>query len=180
MKRLSRQSNVICESAMNHISASVGSTTLIVISVRTLSITDGAQSYFPVYEPTQEELKARYRAAEGEPVVDHYDSKKEGESSVLVYVATTHLRLLRIRLFFAVRTKGAGFYQFAKDETIRAEQMENLKREREVTESVRNVTNPSPVLSAAQEAKKRKLEERRALIDSKRQKVTIVSCSGLI
>jgi hypothetical protein len=26
---------------------------------------DGEQSFFPVYEPTQEELKARYKVAEG-------------------------------------------------------------------------------------------------------------------
>jgi hypothetical protein len=45
-------------------------------------VADGEQSYYPVYEPTQEELKARYRAAEGAPVVDHYDSKKEGESDI--------------------------------------------------------------------------------------------------
>jgi hypothetical protein len=43
-----------------------------------LTCTDGEQSFFPVYEPTQEELKARYKVAEGGPIVDHYDAKKEG------------------------------------------------------------------------------------------------------
>jgi hypothetical protein len=47
-----------------------------------LPCTDGEQSFFPVYEPTQEELKARYKVAEGGPMVDHYDAKKEGTDTI--------------------------------------------------------------------------------------------------
>jgi hypothetical protein len=79
----------------------------------------------------------------------------------------------------AVRSKGAGFYQFAQDEDIRKDQMEMLKRERDETEQARAERDNGdsveekngPVLTAAQAAKKRKLDERRALIDAKRQKV---------
>ena len=57
--------------------------------------------------------------------------------------------------------------------------MEMLKRERDETEQARAAREndesvkeeAGPVLSAAQAAKKRKLDERRALIDAKRQKV---------
>ena len=51
-------------------------------------VVDGEQSFFPVYEPTQEELKARYKAAEGGPMVDHYDAKKEGPC-----LNTSHVRV---------------------------------------------------------------------------------------
>lgn len=42
--------------------------------------TDGAQSFFPVYEPTQEDLKARLKAAEGPADTKHYDANQEGKS----------------------------------------------------------------------------------------------------
>jgi hypothetical protein len=43
--------------------------------------TDGAQSFFPVYEPTQEDLKARLKAAEGPADTKHYDADQEGKLS---------------------------------------------------------------------------------------------------
>lgn len=59
--------------------------------------------------------------------------------------------------------------------------MEELKQQRDETEQARAGSNSrggtgepaEPVLSAAQEAKKRKLDERRALIEAKRQKVSV-------
>jgi uncharacterized protein involved in exopolysaccharide biosynthesis len=59
--------------------------------------------------------------------------------------------------------------------------MEELKQQRDETEQARAESNSrggpgepaGPVLSAAQEAKKRKLDERRALIEAKRQKVSL-------
>ena len=58
--------------------------------------------------------------------------------------------------------------------------MEDLKRQRDETEQARTTSGlgqdsdetPGPILSAAQEAKKRKLDDRRALIEAKRQKVS--------
>lgn len=160
------------------------------ISVLTLCIvgmpcTDGEQSFFPVYEPTQEELKARYKVAEGGPMVDHYDAKKEGTNTIRLATSTrgvlTRSSFSRLRHPPTVRTKGAGFYQFAQDEEVRRRQMEELKQQRDETEQARAGSNPrggsdgpaGPVLSAAQEAKKRKLDERRALIEAKRQKVSL-------
>lgn len=40
--------------------------------------TDGDHQYYPVYEPSVEELQARLKAAEGEPVEKHYDGNAEG------------------------------------------------------------------------------------------------------
>jgi hypothetical protein len=59
--------------------------------------------------------------------------------------------------------------------------MEELKQQRDETEQARAGSNSrggtgepaGPVLSAAQEAKKRKLDERRAMIEAKRQKVSV-------
>jgi hypothetical protein len=59
--------------------------------------------------------------------------------------------------------------------------MEELKQQRDETEQARAGSNSrggtgepaGPALSAAQEAKKRKLDERRALIEAKRQKVSL-------
>jgi hypothetical protein len=41
---------------------------------------DGPQSFFPVYEPTQEDLKARLKAAEGPADTKYYDANGEGMS----------------------------------------------------------------------------------------------------
>jgi len=75
-----------------------------------------------------------------------------------------------LRLMCAVRTRGAGAYQFSLDDQKRAEQMASLKGQRLETERVRNEASKR-VLSGAQEAQKRKVEERRALIEAKRRKV---------
>ncbi|KAI5453607.1 hypothetical protein NCC49_005431 [Naganishia albida] len=124
----------------------------------------GAQSFFPVYEPTQEDLKARLKAAEGPADTKHYDANQE------------------------VRSRAAGHYQFSQDEAIRAQQMAALKAERDVTQQAREenqsravqvvagASHAEPakrvvVLTAAQEAKKRKLDERRAMIEAKRMKM---------
>jgi len=42
------------------------------------NISDGDQSFFPVYEPDPEAIRAKYRAAEEEARAHHYDSTKEG------------------------------------------------------------------------------------------------------
>jgi hypothetical protein len=92
---------------------------------------------------------------------------------ILTTLSTDRLRVL---VQPVVRSKGAGFYQFAQDEEIRKEQMERLKKERDVTEQARSREGTDdkegPSLSAAQAAKKRKMDERRALIEAKRQKVS--------
>ncbi|OCF35207.1 hypothetical protein I317_02277 [Kwoniella heveanensis CBS 569] len=109
----------------------------------------GDQNFFPVYEPDPEALKAKYRAAEEEARAHHYDSTKE------------------------VRVKGAGQYQFSLDEEARAEQMASLSAQRKETELARaQATSASNKgLSAAQLAKNKKLEERKALIEAKRAKL---------
>ncbi|KAJ9120118.1 hypothetical protein QFC22_003016 [Naganishia vaughanmartiniae] len=126
----------------------------------------GPQSFFPVYEPTQEDLRARLKAAEGPADTKHYDANEE------------------------VRARAAGHYQFSQDETKRAEQMAALKAERNETQQARDErrnqgvgVNEMPaakgqpagkkmvILTPAQETKKRKLDERRALIEAKRIKM---------
>ncbi|WVQ96031.1 hypothetical protein IAU59_003131 [Kwoniella sp. CBS 9459] len=109
----------------------------------------GDQNFFPVYEPDPDALKAKYRAAEEEARAHHYDSTKE------------------------VRVKGAGQYQFSLDEEARAEQMASLSAQRKETEAARAQADSAQKkgLSAAQLAKQRKLEERKALIEAKRAKL---------
>jgi hypothetical protein len=123
--------------------------------------TDGAQSFFPVYEPTQEDLLARLQAS-SDPLATHYDSTRE------------------------VRARGAGAYQFSLDEEERKAQMEALESERRETERRRkeegvdgggdngedNDKEKGKVLTKAEEGRKRKLDERRALIEAKRIKVS--------
>ncbi len=75
------------------------------------------------------------------------------------------------RSLSTVRDRAAGAYQFSQDETIRAAQMEALKKQREETEAARRDASERTELTAAQESKKRKLDERRALIEAKRQKL---------
>jgi hypothetical protein len=41
----------------------------------------GDQNFFPVYEPDPDALRAKYKAAEEEARLHHYDSTKEGEFS---------------------------------------------------------------------------------------------------
>lgn len=75
-----------------------------------------------------------------------------------------------MRLTVSVRNRGAGAYQFSLDEEQRAEQMASLAAQREETERVRASTGSKDGLSAAQEAHKRKLDDRRALIEAQRAK----------
>ncbi|WVQ79226.1 hypothetical protein IAT38_001322 [Cryptococcus sp. DSM 104549] len=111
------------------------------------NVIHGEQYAFPVYQPDPETIKAKIRAAEEEARAHHYDASKE------------------------VRIKAAGQYQFSLDEAQRAEQMASLKAERAETERKRAETVQRNGLSAAQEAKKRKVEERRAVIEAKRLKL---------
>ncbi|WRT69663.1 uncharacterized protein IL334_006653 [Kwoniella shivajii] len=109
----------------------------------------GDQNFYPVYEPDADALKKKYREAEEEARAHHYDSTKE------------------------VRVKGAGQYQFSLDESLRSEQMASLASQRRETEEARNQSLQSQTkgLSAAQEARKRKADERKAMIDAKRAKL---------
>lgn len=66
-----------------------------------------------------------------------------------------------------MRTRGAGLYDFSQDATERAEQMASLKAQRKETERAQATASQS----SAQAAKKRKIEERRALIEAKRKKM---------
>ncbi|KAK8849650.1 hypothetical protein IAR55_004985 [Kwoniella newhampshirensis] len=107
----------------------------------------GDQAFFPVYEPDADAIKAKYRQAEEEARAHHYDASKE------------------------VRVKGAGQYQFSLDEEKRAEQMAALDAQRSETEKARAETAQRRGMSAAQEAKKRKMDERKAMIEAKRVKL---------
>lgn len=69
-----------------------------------------------------------------------------------------------------VRTRGAGAYQFSLDEEERAKQMASLDAERRRTEQARGKT-AARGMTPAQEARKRRLEERRALVEAKRAKL---------
>lgn len=57
-----------------------------------------------------------------------------------------------------IRTKGTGFYQFSRDEEVRAREMESLKAEREATERIRR-------------AREEEKEKRRAEIEERRRKI---------
>lgn len=91
-------------------------------------------------------MKERIKAAEAETTATHYDASKE------------------------TRARGAGVYQFSQDEEERARQMDELKRARDETEKKR-AESARAELTPAQQAAKRKLDERRALIEAKRQKL---------
>ncbi|WWC65815.1 uncharacterized protein I303_108437 [Kwoniella dejecticola CBS 10117] len=110
------------------------------------NVIHGDQNFFPVYEPDADALKKKYLEAEEEARAHHYDSTKE------------------------VRVRGAGQYQFSLDEDTRAEQMASLASQRKETEQARS-QQVQRGLSAAQEARKRKADERKALIDAKRAKM---------
>lgn len=69
-----------------------------------------------------------------------------------------------------VRTRGAGAYQFSLDEEERARQMASLDDVRRATETAREQT-ASKGLTPAQEARKRRLDQRRALVEAKRAKL---------
>ncbi|KAJ7274466.1 hypothetical protein B0H12DRAFT_399967 [Mycena haematopus] len=121
--------------------------------------------HFPVYQPSTdrvEQIEKQYAEANN-PLGVHYDATAE------------------------VRAKGAGFYQFSKDEEARKTQMEELKSARLETETTRKEMGAQDVLpgeiegmqdsgsngkSRAMEKRKRELEERRKMLDAKRRKLT--------
>ncbi|KAK4046922.1 hypothetical protein OIV83_005713 [Microbotryomycetes sp. JL201] len=111
----------------------------------------GDQVYFPVYQPDPAVIAAR-RAAfeESAPLVQHYDASKE------------------------VRARGAGFMSFSKDENIRQQQMEALKRERDETVRTREHIQTSGGAVGEREReiqeRKRKLEAKRAELEAKRKR----------
>ncbi|ODN72929.1 hypothetical protein L202_08344 [Cryptococcus amylolentus CBS 6039] len=115
--------------------------------VQQSEVIHGEQHVFPVYQPDPEAIKAKYRQAEEEARAHHYDSNKE------------------------VRVKGAGAYQFSLDEDLRAQQQAALKASRQETEQARAKASQRGGLTAAQEARKRKIDERKAMIDAKRAKL---------
>ncbi|RSH86548.1 uncharacterized protein EHS24_004816 [Apiotrichum porosum] len=106
----------------------------------------GDQGYFPVYQPDPEELKRKYLESEREARAHHYDSTKE------------------------VRIRGAGAYQFSLDDEQRAAQMRSLDATRAETDAAR-AKRSGGATSSAQEAKKRKMAERAALVEAKRNKL---------
>ncbi|KAF8588885.1 hypothetical protein K439DRAFT_1334318 [Ramaria rubella] len=110
----------------------------------------GNVNYFPTYEPSAEKIAAVEAAAQEDAnPATHYDATGE------------------------VRPRGAGFYQFSKDEETRQKQMEDLKRSRTETEKVREETGAAAgkEVRPGLEKRKREIEERRKAIEAKRRKV---------
>ncbi|KAJ7475800.1 hypothetical protein FB451DRAFT_1397202 [Mycena latifolia] len=119
--------------------------------------------HFPVYQPSADRVEQieKEHAEANNPLGVHYDASNE------------------------VRAKGAGFYQFSKDEETRKAQMDELKAARDETEKTRQETGAVDVLpgevegmqsassgrSRAMEKRKRELEERRKMVDAKRRKL---------
>ncbi|KAM0791819.1 hypothetical protein ACM66B_004078 [Microbotryomycetes sp. NB124-2] len=111
----------------------------------------GDQVYFPVYQPDPEVLAARKAAfEESAPLVQHYDASKE------------------------VRARGAGFMSFSKDEQVRQQQMDALKRERDETMRIRDRLEKDGGVVGERERemqdRKRKLELKRAELEAKRKR----------
>nr|ODN92287.1 hypothetical protein L204_05386 [Cryptococcus depauperatus CBS 7855] len=115
--------------------------------VQQSKVIHGEQHFFPVYQPDPEAIKEKYRQAEEEARAHHYDATKE------------------------VRTRGAGQYQFSLDENLRAEQQASLKNQRAETQRARTEIEQHGGQGAAQDARKRKVEERKAIIAAKRAKM---------
>ncbi|KAJ7739778.1 hypothetical protein DFH07DRAFT_983378, partial [Mycena maculata] len=121
--------------------------------------------HFPVYKPSAERVTQieKEHSDANNPLGVHYDAAAE------------------------VRAKGAGFYQFSKDEETRKAQMDELKAARGETEKTRKETGALDVLpgevegmqnpsassgrSRAMEKRKREFEERRKMVDAKRRKL---------
>ncbi|WVO17185.1 hypothetical protein L204_104877 [Cryptococcus depauperatus] len=112
-------------------------------------IPSGAEgsSYAEVQQSKVIPIKEKYRQAEEEARAHHYDATKE------------------------VRTRGAGQYQFSLDENLRAEQQASLKNQRAETQRARTEIEQHGGQGAAQDARKRKVEERKAIIAAKRAKM---------
>jgi large subunit ribosomal protein L24e len=70
-----------------------------------------------------------------------------------------------------VRTRGAGAYQFSLDDETRQKQMASLDAERLETEMARDRTAKRGTMSVAQEVKRRRLADRRAVIEAKREQL---------
>lgn len=111
---------------------------------------DGDANYFPTYEQSAEKIAAVQAAIkEDSNPATHYDATRE------------------------VRPRGAGFYQFSKDEETRQKQMEDLRRSRMETGQAREESG----VGAGEEVRpglnkrKREIEERRKAIEAKRRKV---------
>ncbi|KAJ7227135.1 hypothetical protein GGX14DRAFT_628361 [Mycena pura] len=123
--------------------------------------------HFPVYQPSAERIAEieKEHAEDNNPLGVHYDATGEN------------------------RAKGAGFYQFSKDEETRKAQLEELRGAREETqkarqetaavdlrpgeaEGIQDINVPSTGRSRAMEKRKRELEERRKMVDTKRRKFT--------
>ncbi|KAJ6505956.1 hypothetical protein DFH09DRAFT_1335042 [Mycena vulgaris] len=123
--------------------------------------------HFPVYRPSADRVAQieKEHAEANNPLGVHYDASAE------------------------VRAKGAGFYQFSKDEETRKAQMDELKSARDETGKTRKETGALDVLpgavegmqdphsasgrSRAMEKRKRELEERRKIVDAKRRKLAV-------
>ncbi|CDZ97024.1 Protein of unknown function DUF4078 [Phaffia rhodozyma] len=121
----------------------------------------GDQNYFPVYEPSAEDLRARWEAAEEESGEKHYDANAD------------------------VRNRSAAFYQFSKDSATRAQQQAELAAARLETEAARldvevhqedtsygMSPDPRQIVFGGKsvEKRKREVEGRRRLIEEKRQR----------
>ncbi|KAJ7637716.1 hypothetical protein DFH06DRAFT_1002281 [Mycena polygramma] len=123
--------------------------------------------HFPVYQPSADRVAQieKEQAEANHPLGVHYDAAAE------------------------VRARGAGFYQFSKDEEMRKAQMDELKSARDETERTRKEAGAVDIRpgevegmqdsdsaatgkSRAMEKRKRELEERRKLLDAKRRKLT--------
>ncbi|KAF8206519.1 hypothetical protein K438DRAFT_1578109 [Mycena galopus ATCC 62051] len=127
--------------------------------------------YFPVYRPSAdrvEQIEKEFAEANN-PLGVHYDASAE------------------------VRARGAGFYQFSKDEETRKAQMEELKSARVETGLTRKEMGAQDILpgqvegmqdsgssgkSRAMEKRKRELEERRKMLDAKRRKIVPTEKDG--
>lgn len=104
-----------------------------------------------MYQPDPEVLAARRAAMEeSAPLVQHYDATKE------------------------IRTRGAGFMSFSKDEDTRQKQMDALQRERDETMRRREQNKDTGgVLGERErerEERKRKLEQKRRELEDKRKR----------
>ncbi|KAL1406453.1 hypothetical protein Q8F55_008152 [Vanrija albida] len=111
--------------------------------VQQSQVIHGDQAYFPVYQPDPDAIKQKYLDAERAARNEHYDASKE------------------------VRVRGAGAYQFSLDDEKRKAQMAELKAERGETERARAAA-AGRAGSAAKEEQKRRIAERRRVVEAKR------------
>ncbi|WOO83982.1 putative protein [Vanrija pseudolonga] len=114
--------------------------------VQQSQVIHGDQSFFPVYQPDPDAIKQKYLEAERAERTERYDASKE------------------------VRVRGAGAYQFSLDDEARKVQMAELNAQRNETERAR-AEAAGRTGSAAKEAQKRRVEERRRLVEAKRAKL---------